>query len=41
MRSGLGPVWMQSIFGVLEEYHGIAKYFHFEKLGGVWMLQTL
>jgi hypothetical protein len=26
----LRPVWMQSIFGLLEEYHGIAEYFHFE-----------
>jgi len=25
----LGPVWIQSIFVVLEKYHGFVKYFGF------------
>jgi hypothetical protein len=30
-------VWIKSIFGVLEEYHSLEKYFGFRKQEGVWM----
>ena len=31
------PVWMQSIFRVLEEYHGFIKYCGFRELWSVWI----
>ena len=30
-----GPIWMQSIFEVLEKYYSFRKYFHIQKLLGV------
>jgi hypothetical protein len=36
----VGPVWIQSIFGVLQKYHGFTKYFGIDTQGGVWMLKN-
>jgi hypothetical protein len=37
----LGPIWMQSIFEVLEKYYGFTEYFGFQKVLGVWIQQIL
>lgn len=40
-ESPFGPVWVQSIFGVLESYHGFVKYFGFDDSLSVWIKDFL
>jgi len=41
MENELGPVWIRSIFRVLDKYHGFMKYFGFRVSLSVWVEQTL
>ena len=41
MENELGPIWIRSIFGVLDKYHGFMKYFGFRVSRSVWVQQTL
>jgi len=41
VENELGPVWIRSIFGGLDKYHGFMKYFGFRVPRSVWMQQIL
>jgi hypothetical protein len=35
------PVWTQSIFEVLDKFYDFTKYFGFQKLLGIWMIELV